>query len=174
MTEETIEQPIIDEYEPEPYKVYVQTDSQNRITAIGSSGFIHDPTDWVQIDEGYDNEKHYHAQNNYLEKGLMDENGCWNYVLVDDEVVERTQEEKQAEIDARPAPPPTPQEQITAISEDVEAIAVTTAHGLEDTAAIGETLAYGLEDATALGEALAMALVEIEALKAEVAALKGE
>ncbi len=174
MTGEYIEQPIIDEYEPEPIKVYVQTDSENHITAIGSSEFIHDTEGWVQIDEGYDNVKHQHAQGNYLEKGLIDENGCYNYKLVDGATVERTAEEKQAEIDARPTPPPTPQEQIIALTEDVEAVAEATAYGLEDTAAIAETLAYGLEDATVLGETLAMALIEIESLKAEIAALKGE
>lgn len=73
-----------------------------------------------------------------------------------------------------PAPPPTPQEQITALTEDVEAIAVTAAYNLEDTAAIGETIANSLEDTTALAETLAMAMLEIESLKAEIAALKGE
>lgn len=179
MTDIIEDHPIFEDYQPEPYKVYAQTDSENIITAIGSSGFIDDPTDWVQIDEGYDNEKHYHAQNNYLEKGLIDEQGCFNYKLDDakpfgEMAVERTAEEKQAEIDARPAPPPTPQEQIAALTEDVEAVAEATAYDLEDTTAIAEAIAYGLEDATALGEALAGALVEIESLKARIAVLEGE
>lgn len=97
----------IEEYESEPYIVYVQIYSENIITAIGSSAFIQDTEGWVQIDEGYDNVKHQHAQGNYLPKGLIDESGCYNYKLIDGIATERTAEEKQAEIDARPAPPPT-------------------------------------------------------------------
>ncbi len=173
MTEETIEEPIVEEYEPEPIKVYVQIDSGGTVTAINSSAFIQNPTEWKQIDEGY-GDRYHHAQGNYLPKPIMDEQGCRNYKLIDLFIVERAPEEKQAEIDARPAPPPAPQEQITALTEDVEAVAVTMAYNLEDTAAIAEMVAYSLEDATALGEALAGALEEIEALKARIAVLEGE
>ncbi|WP_018306358.1 hypothetical protein [Desulfitobacterium hafniense] len=106
MTEETIEQAIIDDFEPEPIRVYVQVDSERCITTINSSAFLTDITDWIQIDEGF-GDRYHHAQGNYLEKGLIDEQGCYNYKLIDGEVAERSLEEKQAEIDARPTPPPT-------------------------------------------------------------------
>ena len=35
-----------------PYKVYVQTDENNRIITINSSAFLSDLTDWIEIDEG--------------------------------------------------------------------------------------------------------------------------
>ncbi|AFL99538.1 hypothetical protein Desde_1106 [Desulfitobacterium dehalogenans ATCC 51507] len=168
-----LEEPF-DEYEQEPIKVYVQTDTDGRIISINSSVFLDDPTGWVQIDEGYDNVKHYHAQGNYLPNGLFDESGCYNYRLIDGEVVGRTAEEKQAETDARPAPPPTLDERVTSLGEDVEAVAEATAFTLEDTAAIAETFAYALDDTSALAETLAMALLEIEGLKQEIKVLKGE
>lgn len=106
MTDIIEDYPIPEDYQPEPYKVYAQIDPENIITAIGSSEFIQDLTDWIQIDEGF-GDRYHHAQGNYLEKGLIDEQGCCNYNLIDGEVAERSLEEKQAEIDARPAPPPT-------------------------------------------------------------------
>ena len=81
------------------YIVYVQTDITNRITSINSSAFLQDTTDWIQIDEGL-GDKYHHAQGNYLPLGLMDSNGCYNYALVDGVVTERTDADKQAEIDA--------------------------------------------------------------------------
>lgn len=79
------------------YIVYVKTDSESRITAIDSSAFLTDLTGWIQIDEGT-GDKYHHAQGNYLEKGLMDENGCYNYKLVDGAAVERTDEDKASEL----------------------------------------------------------------------------
>lgn len=125
MTDIIEDHPIFEDYQPEPYKVYAQIDSDSIITAIGSSVFIQDTEGWVQIDEGYDNEKHYHAQNNYLEKGLIDDAGCYNYKLDDTKpfgemAVERTATEKQAEIDARPAPPLTETEVLRDYVLDVD------------------------------------------------------
>lgn len=77
-------------------KVYIKADDQNRITTIGSSIFIEDTADWIEIDEGM-GDKYAHAQNQYLEKGLLDQTGDYNYKLQDDAVVERTLEEKEAD-----------------------------------------------------------------------------
>ena len=79
------------------YIVYAKTDLESRIIAIDSSAFLTDFTDWVQIDEGI-GDKYHHAQGNYLENGLMEENGVYNYKLVGGAPVERTEEEKQAEL----------------------------------------------------------------------------
>lgn len=79
------------------YIVYVKTDSENKIISINSSVFLADITDWTQIDEGI-GDKYHHAQGNYLEKGLINEYGVYNYKLIDGAVTERTEEEKQAEI----------------------------------------------------------------------------
>jgi len=79
------------------YGVYVKADSNGVVTEINSSAFIVDTTGWVKIDEGV-GDKYHHAQGNYLEKGLMDSDGCYNDKLVDGIVVERTAEEKQSEL----------------------------------------------------------------------------
>lgn len=74
-------------------KVYVKIDTENHITAIASSIFLTDTTDWIQIDEGY-GDKYAHAQNQYLEKHLMDKQGRYNYKLIDGVVVEVAEEDK--------------------------------------------------------------------------------
>ena len=43
-------------------RVLVRTDSENRVTAINSSGFA-DGDGWIQIDEGY-GDAYRHAQGN--------------------------------------------------------------------------------------------------------------
>jgi len=96
------------------YIVYVKTDTENRIIAVNSSAFLTDITNWIQIDEGV-GDKYHHAQGNYLEKGLMDENYLYNYKLIGGTVVERTAEEKASEIASRPLPPPTVEERLEAL-----------------------------------------------------------
>ncbi len=81
----------------EMYKVYVKLDTQNRITAINSSAFLADTTDWIKIDEGL-GDKYHHAQNNYLFKPLIDENGIYNYKYIDGNIVLRTSEDKAPEL----------------------------------------------------------------------------
>lgn len=93
----------------QPYIVYIKADDYGRITAINSSAFLHDTTDWIKIDEGFE-DKHHHAQGNYLDLPLYDEQGCHNWYLVDSKPVLATQEQKDAELAARPAPEPTPME----------------------------------------------------------------
>lgn len=89
-------------------RVLVRTDSENRVTAINSIGFA-DGDGWIQIDEGY-GDKYHHAQNNYLDKSIMDERGIYRYKLVGGKPVERTAEEMDADYAARPAPEPTADE----------------------------------------------------------------
>ena len=75
------------------YKIYVKMDRRGTITAINSSAFLPDVTEWTEIDEG-EGDKYHHAQNNYLPDGLMDENGIFNYKLIDGKPELRTAEEK--------------------------------------------------------------------------------
>ena len=77
----------------ENYIVYVKLDSENRIISINSSAFLTDATDWVEVDAGL-GDRFHHAQGNYLEKGLMGENGCYNYRYIDGAVVEIPESEK--------------------------------------------------------------------------------
>lgn len=90
------------------YKVFAQTDDTGRVTAINSNAFV-SGDGWAQIDEGA-GDRYHHAQNNYLQKPLMDERGVYRYKLVDGLVAQRTQAEMDADFDARPAPEPTAEE----------------------------------------------------------------
>lgn len=95
------------------YKVLAQTDDTGRVTAINSNAFV-SGDGWAQIDEGA-GDRYHHAQNNYLQKPLMDERGVYRYKLVDGMVTQRTQAEMDADFDALPAPPPTTEERVNAL-----------------------------------------------------------
>ena len=72
--------------------VYVKTDSDGVITAINSSAFVNG-VGWVEIDRGV-GDRFHHAQGHYLEYGLADEDGIYNYKLVSGIPVLRTDEDK--------------------------------------------------------------------------------
>lgn len=74
-------------------KVYVKTNENNEITQIASSIFLEDTNNWTEIDKG-NSDKYAHAQSQYLEKGLTDNQGRYNYKLVDGELIEILDEEK--------------------------------------------------------------------------------
>ena len=78
-------------------KVYAKLDSNNSITEINSSVFLEDTIGFVEIDtsEGKeDRDKYAHAQGNYLENGVFDEQGRPNYKLINNTVIELSEEEK--------------------------------------------------------------------------------
>ena len=77
------------------YKVYVKLDENNCIAVVESDLTLKDTSGYIQIDEGI-GDKYSHAQGNYLDKGLMDSNGKYNYKYVNNEVVELTDEEKES------------------------------------------------------------------------------
>lgn len=77
------------------YKIYIKTDKNNCITGVESDLTLEDTSGYIQIDEGI-GDKYSHAQGNYLDKGLMDSNGKYNYKYVNNEVVELTDEEKES------------------------------------------------------------------------------
>lgn len=77
------------------YKVYVRTDSGGIITDINSSAFV-DGASWIEIDCG-EGDKYHHAQGHYLEHGLTDADGLYNYKLVGGVPVLRSDEEKAPE-----------------------------------------------------------------------------
>ena len=76
------------------YKIYTKTDKNNCIIGVESDLTLEDTSGYIQIDEGI-GDKYSHAQGNYLDKGLMDSNGKYNYKYVNNEVVELTDEEKE-------------------------------------------------------------------------------
>lgn len=76
------------------YKVYVSV-QDGYITSINSEIFLsqEEMDAMTEIDKGQ-GDKYAHAQSQYLEKGLVDEHGRYNYKFVSGKVVEVAEEEK--------------------------------------------------------------------------------
>lgn len=98
------------------YTVYVRTDEAGRIVEVNSSAFLSDTEGWTAIDEGY-GDKYHHAQGNYFPQPLYDVRGCANYKLENNIPVERSDEEKEAEIANRPAPMSSYNDRVAALEE---------------------------------------------------------
>ena len=79
------------------YKVYAKAAENGVITAINSSAFLTDTSGWTEIDEGT-GDKYHHAQGNYFDMPIMDERGIYNYKLIDEKPVLRTEEDKAPEV----------------------------------------------------------------------------
>lgn len=76
------------------YKVYVSL-SNGYITSINSDIFLsqEEIQTMAEIDKGQ-GDKYAHAQSQYLEKGLVDEHGRYNYKFVEGKVIEVAEAEK--------------------------------------------------------------------------------
>lgn len=76
------------------YKVYVSL-QDGYITSINSEIFLSEEEiqTMTEIDQGQ-GDKYAHAQSQYLEKGLVDEHGRYNYKYVEGKVVEVAEGEK--------------------------------------------------------------------------------
>lgn len=76
------------------YKVYVSL-SYGYITSINSEIFLsqEEIQTMTEIDRGQ-GDKYAHAQGLYLEKGLVDEHGRYNYKFVENKVVEVAEGDK--------------------------------------------------------------------------------
>ena len=107
--------------EQNTYKVYAHLDSAGNITAVHSSAFLDDHTDWTLIDEGT-GDRYHHAQGHYLPDGLHTSDGIPRYHWDGTQVIQRTEEEIEADRAAIPAPPvsPTNAELMDAILELAE------------------------------------------------------
>lgn len=103
------------------HKVYARLDSAGNISAINSSAFLADHTDWTLIDEGA-GDRYHHAQGHYLDGGLYTPDGIPLYRWDGTQVVQRTEGEIEADRAAIPAPPisPTNAELMDAILELAE------------------------------------------------------
>lgn len=86
-------------------KVYILIDENNRVVRVeGGYTTPADLTGWIEIDEGT-GDKYNLCQSHYLEKGLMTEDGIYQYKYKNEEVVERTAEEIEADRQAIPVVP---------------------------------------------------------------------
>lgn len=102
----------------EEYKVYVSL-QDGYITSINSEIFLsqEEIQKMTEIDEGQ-GDKYAHAQSLYLEKGLVDEHGRYNYKYVEGKVIEVAEGEKPKVVD--------PEQQATA-QDKIEAQVMYTA-----------------------------------------------
>lgn len=77
------------------YKVYVKLNKDKCITLIDSEIFLtnEEIQGMTNIDEG-EGDKFVHAQSQYLEKGLIDKYGRYNYKYVEGKVVEVAEGDK--------------------------------------------------------------------------------
>ena len=101
-------------------KVYINKDSENNITSINSEIFLSEEEEMstmTEIDKGK-GDKYAHAQGLYLEKGLVDEHGRYNYKYVAGKVIEVAEEDKPKVVD--------PEQQATA-QDKIEAQVMYTA-----------------------------------------------
>ena len=94
------------------YKVYVSLQDRY-ITSINSEIFLsqEEIQTMTEIDKGQ-GDKYAHAQSQYLEKGLVDEQGRYNYKFVDGKVEELEEIDKPAIVELKQEP--TEQEKINA------------------------------------------------------------
>lgn len=100
-------------------RVYINKDSENNITSINSEIFLSqdEMSTMTEIDKGQ-GDKYAHAQGLYLEKGLFDELGRYNYKYVEGKVVEVAESDKPKVVD--------PEQQATA-QDKIEAQVMYTA-----------------------------------------------
>ena len=107
------------EFETPKSKVYIQTDTEGRILRCeGGYTTPHDLTGWIEIDEGT-GDKYNLCQSHYFDGGLYTMDGIPRYRWDGTQAVERTEEELEADRAARPAPPPTTDERITILEEQL-------------------------------------------------------
>lgn len=94
------------------YKVYVSL-QDGYITSINSDIFLsqEEIQTMTEIDQGQ-GDKYAHAQGLYLEKGLVDEHGRYNYKFVEGKVIEVAEAEKPTI--EEPKAVPTKQDKINA------------------------------------------------------------
>lgn len=69
-------------------KVYIKVNEQHEIIEVGSSIFIKNLEGWTEIDEG-SGDKYVHAQGNYFDKPIKNEDGTYNYLYVNGKIYER-------------------------------------------------------------------------------------
>ena len=69
-------------------KVYIKVNENHEITEVNSEIFIDDYNGFIEIDQG-SGDKYVHAQNNYFDKPLIDDEGNYNYLFINGKVYER-------------------------------------------------------------------------------------
>lgn len=100
-------------------KVYAKTDANCVITEINSDIFLEPTEGYILIDEG-EGDRYVHAQGNYLNSGLSDERGRYNYKLRNGNVTELTEAEKDILFPDDTTRKPTTEERISVMEDAVQ------------------------------------------------------
>lgn len=112
----------------EPYIVYVKLNENYEITAVNSNAFLKDTHGWTELARGYGDQFH-HAQGNYFDMPLMDDNGVYRYWVSWEDYEEdgygveihRRTDEEMAALYEPPAHQPSDKERIAALEEELKA-----------------------------------------------------
>lgn len=106
-----------------PISVYIKTDTTGRIIGVNSDAFLSSLDGWQKVDEGR-GDKFHHAQGNYLEMPLTDENGVFRYELKNGKIKERKRKDMEADAQARTVQP-TDRERIDELENTVKELVQT-------------------------------------------------
>ena len=99
----------------EKSRVYILTDDENRITRLeGEYTLPSDLDGWILVEEGEPCDRLNLAQTHYLQKTIFEDHGIPQYKWDGTEIIERTEEEIEADIALIPLPEPTDMEQLRA------------------------------------------------------------
>ena len=100
--------------------VYIKVDDQGRITRCeGEYTLPSDLSGWILIDEGEPCDKRNLAQSHYFPGGLYTMDGIPRYRWDGYAAVLRSEDELEADRAARPAPPPTTEERIATLEDQL-------------------------------------------------------
>lgn len=77
----------MEEINEQPIGVYVRVNENNEIVEVNSNIFIKDLTGWIKIDEGF-GDKYAHAQSQYFDKPLINEDGRYSFKYINGKVVD--------------------------------------------------------------------------------------
>lgn len=94
-------------------KVYILLDGKKIVCCEGGYTMqnIKDIEKWTLIDEGV-GDRYNLCQSNYFEKPLTDDRGIYRFKYIDGEIIERSQEEMDADAAEMPIPAPSLEETV--------------------------------------------------------------
>ncbi|WP_069997808.1 hypothetical protein [Cellulosilyticum sp. I15G10I2] len=104
------------------YQVYARPNNEGYVERFFSTCFKEVKDGDVFVKEG-DGDEFVHVS--YMQ--ALDANGCHNYKIIDNKLIECTAEDKEAEMNSRPLPEPTLEEQVQQMQAGMAQIAMQTA-----------------------------------------------
>lgn len=101
----------MDDFDRPKSRVYILTDEAGRVLRLeGEYSLPADLTGWTLIEEGAPCDRLNLAQSHYLPHPLLTHDGLYRYKLADGQIVERSEDELEAEREELPEPETAPEE----------------------------------------------------------------